>query len=384
MLKADVAVVGAGPAGTALVGELARLGVDVVWVAPDINDAWHPRYGTWVDDFPEHLRGVFTDAWHHPKVGFFEDLRSLDRMYARIDNDRLKEALLAGTEGVRKIERPWVSGEVEARLKVDATGSARVLGGGRSPNPAFQTAWGILADIRGEPLGGADMALMDFRDVASQPDWAGPATFLYAMRLDDGRWFLEETVLAARPAVAIGDLKTRLEARLAERGVEVLKVYETERCAIAMGEPIPKKTPGTFSFGAAASYVHPATGYSVARTLRAAPDVAKGLSEVLDGAPEDHAWHRVWPASQRDARRFYAFGLEALLKMDPDTTRRFFDSFFELPQHQWAAYLADSSGPAEVASIMLKLYARISPGLKWELTRAAFQHFPMLLTPNVR
>ncbi len=384
MLKADVAVVGAGPAGAALVGELARAGVDVVWIAPDINDAWHPTYGTWVEDLPEHLRGVFSDAWHQPRVGFFGELKALERSYARIDNTRLKQELLVGTERVRKIENQWVPGDVDARLTIDATGFSRVLSGGRSENPAFQTAWGILADVRGEPLDGADMALMDFRDVASLPDWAGPATFLYAMRLGDGRWFLEETVLAARPAVAIGDLKTRLEARLAERGVEIVKVYETERCVIPMGEAIPKTTPGTFSFGAAASYVHPATGYSIARTLRAAPDVARGIVEVLGGAPEKNAWHHVWPAPQLDARRFYNFGLEALLGMDADTTRRFFDSFFNLPKDQWTAYLADTCGPAEVASTMLKLYVQVSPALKWELTRAAFQHLPLLLTRDVR
>ena len=46
-------------------------------------------------------------------------------------------------------------------------------------------------------------------------------SFLYAMPLPDGRVFLEETCLVAKPALPFATLKRRLERRLASMNVEV-------------------------------------------------------------------------------------------------------------------------------------------------------------------
>lgn len=46
-------------------------------------------------------------------------------------------------------------------------------------------------------------------------------SFLYAMPVDRGRVFLEETCLVAKPALPFAVLKRRLERRLAAMGIKV-------------------------------------------------------------------------------------------------------------------------------------------------------------------
>ena len=46
-------------------------------------------------------------------------------------------------------------------------------------------------------------------------------SFLYAMPVDHGRVFLEETCLVAKPALPFAVLKRRLERRLAAMGIKV-------------------------------------------------------------------------------------------------------------------------------------------------------------------
>ena len=46
-------------------------------------------------------------------------------------------------------------------------------------------------------------------------------SFLYAMQLPDGRVFLEETCLVAKPALPFATLKRRLYRRLKAMGIKV-------------------------------------------------------------------------------------------------------------------------------------------------------------------
>lgn len=63
------------------------------------------------------------------------------------------------------------------------------------------------------------------------PNWEGELgttgeapSFLYAMPLDDGTVFLEETCLVARPTLPFSALKRRLERRCAAMGIEIEEV----------------------------------------------------------------------------------------------------------------------------------------------------------------
>jgi len=368
--KYDVLVAGAGPAGCALVGELARRGLSVSWIAPDIDTVWPNAYGAWVDDFPRPLQTCFSHRWDGPQVAFFDTFHRLEAVYGRVSNEDLKHHLLKGTSEVLRLGRRLEEADLNtARIVVDATGFQRALSGGKTPDPAFQTAFGIVAEVSGEPIDGHDMCLMDYRDVP-QEDWSGPATFLYAMRLDQNLWFLEETVLAARPAVSVATLKERLELRLKLRGVKIHQIHDEERCVIPMGEPLPEKY-DPLPFGASASFVHPATGYSLSRSLRSAPKVAEAIQLVLDGSSIDLLSSTVWPAELKRARTLHQFGLDVLLGMSPEDTRRFFDAFFKMPPQTWRGYLSDAGSQTDVVRGMWAQFLKVSPHLKLVLGKAA-------------
>ncbi len=364
----DVLVVGAGPAGYAIVGELANRGVDVLWIAPDVNEPWPNAYGAWLSEVPPEFHSALAWTWASPTVGFQSTLKVLDATYGRFENELLK-GLLVNTEQKAKVlienRRAIESDRSRAKIVVDASGFQRVFSGGRSPDPAFQTAYGILAEVDGEPIDGHDMALMDYRAIPGIE--TDPATFLYAMRLGGAEkpnlWFLEETVLTARPALSISRLEELLYLRLEGRGVRVLQVHEVERCVIPMGEEIPRSE--AVAFGAAAGFVHPATGYSLSRTLRSAGTLADAIAGGVDDLSEV-----VWPKDLRRARDFQNFGLDVLLGFDAEQTRRFFESFFQLPTRKWQAYLSDQSGVGDIAATMWSQFLKVDPSLKWKLVQA--------------
>jgi lycopene beta-cyclase len=119
--------------------------------------------------------------------------------------------------------------------------------------------------------------------------------------------------------------------------------------------------------GAAAAVVHPATGYSVAASLRLGPSVAAALSGPAGSAagwsgPAGSAgwsagWSAVWPDARRSARRLEAYGLERLLGMDQRLTRTFFDTFFTLDRADVATYLGGRADATELAAVMWRLFA---------------------------
>lgn len=58
------------------------------------------------------------------------------------------------------------------------------------------------------------------------------------------------------------------------------------------------------AFGAAANLVHPATGYSIARSLREAPNFAEEVATLLKkrqavGDTAEGVWEALWPPEKR-------------------------------------------------------------------------------------
>lgn len=387
----DAIVIGSGPAGCALSGALARRGVSVAIVAPDVGQPWPNNYGIWVDEKPGWLGDeVFGTTWQRPIVRFSGEPIELGRAYGRIDGEALRRALKSSAvheiEGeVDRVEsgadgHRVVVGDATyaARVVFDATGVGAFLRQKRAGNPddvAAQTAYGVLARVEGEPLVGASMSLMDFDDSWRDPGDDSPATFLYAMQLDD-LWFLEETVLVERPPHPIGDLREDLDRRLNARGARIIERLEEERCFIPMGTPLPSLDQPVVGFGASAGYVHPASGYSLAASLNRVESVAQQTVEVLgsDASSTDASrmiWDAVWPRERRRARKFYEFGMETLLTMDRHETMRFFDAFFELDEASWQGYLSDQLDVAEVRKVMLKLFATADMKVRMSLAAAA-------------
>ncbi len=279
---------------------------------------------------------------------------------------------------------------IAARVVIDATGwPARFACQGAAQPPAWQTALGVvLAEPPTGDLG--QPTFMDFRKVIAPdgvPSSVGPhgvTTFCYSLPIQDG-WLVEETVLAARPAIEPIALLPRLAARLGRHPDSVLAdAVRTEYVRIPLGGSRPGPEQPVVAFGAAAGYVHAATGFSVAASIRAAPRVAQAIADVLIGgegvaetAPIAEA---VWPSAMRRTRVLHDYGLEVLLDLDDDDVRAFFDAFFELPSAAWSAYLRVDTPPREVSAVMVRLFRSSS----WKVRRRLAGRNPTALARLLR
>lgn len=375
----DVAVIGSGPSGLSLGANLSDTGLNVAIFSPDYYGKWKNNYGVWLDelgawDLPEG----FSEVWNAPQVKFDSQTLTLDRVYARLDNDVIQESwrnrLQAATIHEARVHTVrheandatliTDEGEFRARLVIDARGASNPKG----HLVAAQTAYGAHLRLKGDPLDGADMMLMDWREAGLYD----VPSFLYGMRLGDV-YFLEETVLAARPPVSIEQLRQRLFQRLERMGVRVLEVIDEERCFIPLGLPVPPPE-RKLSIGAAASFVHPATGYSVGRSVAAGLELASLLEahwadEIVPLT--EAAWQVIWPDRARATRRFYELGLEVLLKLEPEKLPDFFLRFFQCPDPLWKAYLSDTGSVGDVAQLMWRVFRNVDADMKWQLARHA-------------
>lgn len=406
----DVAVIGDGPAGSALARACRLAGVEAVLIGDDAP--WTATYSTWTDDLadPSAVELVDVDAvvatvspevWAHGARAHL-----LRRAYATFDNLRLRSALRTdvdhriaransvtpadvGDDVGHRIELDD-DGVVHARVVVDATGwPARFARRGGEQAPAWQTALGVV--LPAPPDGDLGRpTFMDFRSVvdgSGTPSSIGPhgvTTFCYSLPMADG-WLVEETVLAARPAIEPIALLPRLAARLGRHPDDVLAdAVRTEYVRIPLGGSRPGPEQPVIAFGAAAGYVHAATGFSVAASIRAAPRVAASIQQALmvgsgvaDPAPIADA---VWPAAMRRTRVLHDFGLEVLLDLDDDEIRAFFDAFFDLPIEDWTAYLRVDTPPREISAVMTRLFRSSS----WQLRRRLAGRNPATLARLLR
>lgn len=73
--------------------------------------------------------------------------------------------------------------------------------------------------------------------------------------------------------------------RLAALGIQVKEIYDEEWSFIPIGGPVPVAQNRLIAFGAAANFVHPATGYSVTRSMQQADAFAEILAAKLKETP---------------------------------------------------------------------------------------------------
>ena len=406
----DVAIIGDGPAGSALSLACARIGVDVALVGDDAE--WGATYSTWADELPgpgtgglvnvDDVRSTSSaEVWAHGARS-----HRLLRRYVTLDNGRLRAALRAGGgHRVGRVDRvttaqvgdagghrvELVDGtSIRARVVIDSTGwPARFAARDASQTPAWQTALGVvLADPPTGDLGRP--TFMDFRRVVG-PDGApssvgphGVTTFCYSLPVHDG-WMVEETVLAAKPAIEPIALLPRLAARLGRHPDSLLAdAVRTEYVRIPLGGSRPHPHQPVVAFGAAAGYVHAATGFSVAASIRAAPRVAGAIGAALSSGvgvvDSEPIAEVVWPTALRRTRVLHDFGLEVLLDLDDDEVRAFFDAFFDLAVDDWSAYLRVDTPPSDVSAVMVRLFRSSS----WRIRRRLAGRNPASLARVLR
>lgn len=342
--EVEVAIVGAGPAGTLLAHLLAeKHGRSVCLIDPRLSAPWPNNYGVWQDEWqaleaklqlglPECLGYTwsltdcyFGGSWDVPA----EDRLRLERGYGRVDRQKLKARLQSSRvrtyeDGLssKAVANNIFSGNglrhdadgstltltsgrvIRAKVVVDATGwesqlTRRLPGKGEpaAPKPGFQIAYGFECVVDGPThYDPAAMTLFDYRTdhLNSDPVWERRAsetpTFMYAMPLgpvtnESGsqRIFFEETSLVARPGLSFEECRQRCFARLKYLGVSVRPgtLSDEEFCYIPMGGPLPEPGQRVVAFGGAAAIVHPATGYQLCRMMAASGDVAAALAREL-------------------------------------------------------------------------------------------------------
>ena len=395
----DVVIIGDGPAGSALAQACVRAGIDTVLVGTD--EVWTPTYGAWVDDL-DQVDLISADdvlASRHPSITAWTNRRHrLDRVYGVIDNARLRSALRDGVmhrnERVASV-RSAPDGHVldmasgataRSRVVIDATGWPATFATKMSSvrAPAWQTAFGVV--LATPPEGDlAEPTLMDFRP-PPRTSMTGPAstTFAYSLPVADG-WLVEETVLAARPAIEPVALIGRLASRLGVDPDDMLgHAVRTEYVRIPMGGSWPSRDQQIVAYGAAAGHVNPISGYSIVHSMDRATDVADAVKRalasrsVVDARP---IWDAVWPHAARRTRVLHDYGLEMLMGLDAASTGEFFGSFFDLPTEQWSAYMRSSTSPRRVSAVMASLFRTASWSTRRRLVSGNPATFARLIRP---
>jgi lycopene beta-cyclase len=376
----DVVVVGDGPSGLALGAACGAAGLDVLVVGE--GRPWTATYGTWTDDVPGFEAALATDT----AIDVVGGARlTLPRRYGTFHHERLQAQLDTVPRTVARVasvqHRDDASDVVlddgsrrAARVVVQATGPRAVM-----PGVPAQTAYGLVLDHRPAMIEGDAAVLMDWRPAG--PQHAAEPTFIYVVALDRGRWLVEETSLARRTPMPVDELRARLSARL---GADLTDGAEhVEQVVIPMRPGLPNRSSLTVGFGAAAGYVHPATGYSVAASLRAAPRVAAGIAAALPiDDPRRRAlsvWNAVWPAEQRRARALHDYGLAALLRLPAADVQSFFDAFFALPVELWSAYLRVDTDATTVSRVMTAVFSSVPWRVRRRLAAGSPAPFARLL-----
>ncbi|CAL9126568.1 unnamed protein product [Musa textilis] len=112
----------------------------------------------------------------------------------------------------------------------------------------------------------------------------------------------------------------------------------------------------------------------IARTLAVAPVVANSIVEylgrnhgLLGDELSSQVWKDLWPIERRRQRQFFCFGMDVLLKLDLQATRRFFDAFFDLEPRYWQGFLSSRLFLPEVAQFGLSLFSHASNTSRLEI-----------------
>lgn len=384
----DVLIIGAGPAALIMASALAKQGLSLQGLAPTAPDIpWPNTYGVWCDELETLGLGDLLGYRWQNTVSYFGPAAATrpthhHRDYGLFDKHKLQQHFLDQLQTMtwhcgkaatvtHTADHSCVTTEtgeaLQAKLIIDTTGHNAALvqrPTSSQATVAYQVAYGIVGKFSKPPVAAGQFSLMDYRaEHLSAEQLAGPPTFLYAMDLGEDVFFVEETSLALAPAMAYDTLKERLQQRLRADGVEVSEIHHTEYCLFPMNQPLPDLSQRVLAFGGAASMVHPATGYMVGAMLRRAPEVATAIATAIANGTQGDAiakagWHTLWTKERLRKHHIYQFGLETLMRFNHGDLCQFFNSFFKLPQPQWAGFLADTLSPFELVMAMITMFGQ--------------------------
>ncbi len=401
----DVLVLGAGPGALAITAALGKekLRVEVL-SSNDHKAPWPYTYGIWGEEVDElGLQDLLEHRWKNT-VSFFGAGSAQPRAD---ENKPTKHGCDYGLFDKRKLQHYWIKQceeaavkwhrgiahnleiddlictvtttegiKFKARLLIDATGYEPVfLKASKNWPIAIQTCYGVVGRFNTPPVEEGQFVLMDYRcDHLSPEEKEKPPTFLYAMDLGNGRFFLEETSLGLSPPVTLETLQSRLKRRLAHRNLEITALeHEELGLYLPMNMPLPDLQQPVLGFGGAAAMVHPASGYMVGGLLRRSPTVAKVIAKALfdpnasPAAIASKGWAALWPPELRRKQALYQFGLEKLMRFEESQLRDFFIGFFALPSKQWYGFLTNTLSLSDLVKAMWIMFLKAPWNVRWGL-----------------
>jgi len=413
----DALVLGSGPGALSIAAALAneKLNVEIL-SEQSPKEPWPFTYGIWGEEVDElGLSNLLEHRWTNTVSYFGEGdkdpkskknkVTTHNRDYGLFDKNKLQAYWLSQCN---KAEIEWHRGsaieletknlistvktskgkKLKARLVIDATGYKPVFIKAPYQGPvAVQTCYGIVGEFNIPPVEQGQFVLMDYRCDHLEPEERKEApTFLYAMDMGNGKFFLEETSLGLFPPVSLDELKRRLEKRLENRGLEIKSLQHEEHGSyLPMNMPIPDLTQPILGFGGAAGMVHPASGYMVGSLLRRAPKVAKAVSLAMKDSQASSAsiakkgWEVLWPIELKRKQAIYKFGLEKLMRFEEKLLRGFFVEFFSLPNKKWYGFLTNTLTLKELISAMWQMFNKSPWSIKHGLMRMRGRELNLLL-----
>ncbi len=401
----DAIVLGSGPGALAIAAAMAKESLRIeILTGSDPKDPWPFTYGIWgeeVDDLG--LSHLLEHRWKNT-VSFFG---SGDKNPNSPENKPTNHGRDYGLFNKIKLQHYWIDicndygvtwhrgfavnlsigdkesvvttkdgKELTARLVIDATGYEPVFLKHKKQNSlAVQTCYGVVGKFNTPPVDTGQFVLMDYRsDHLSLSEQKEPPTFLYAMDMGGGSYFLEETSLGLAPPLSLETLQARLESRLAHRGLQITRLeHEEIGLFLPMNIPIPDLDQPVLGFGGSAGMVHPASGYMVGALLRRSTGVAKVIAERMNdknASPAELAkagWKELWPRELRRKQALYQFGLEKLMRFTEPQLREFFKSFFKLENPQWFGFLTNTLTLKDLVKAMVDMFIKAPWSVKWGL-----------------